>query len=162
MKPTFLLIATASLSLASGADAGTPSSEANQFWPQWRGPLATGVGPLADPPVTWSETEHVKWKVGLPGAGDSTPIVWADRLFILTAIPTGKRAAAKTPDAPAGAAAADAGPGDGGRQRARMNSEKPDEDYQFSVLCLDRNRGKTLWQRAAREEVPHEVHQQNN
>jgi len=43
-----------------------------------------------------------------------------------------------------------------------MNAEAPNETYQFSVLCLDRKTGKTLWTKIAREEVPHEGHQQNN
>src|SRR5882672_4425897 len=34
--------------------------------------------------------------------------------------------------------------------------------YQFTVLCLDRGTGRTLWQKVARKEVPHEAHQQNN
>ena len=36
-------------------------------WPQWRGPSATGVAPHANPPVHWSETNHVRWKIPLPG-----------------------------------------------------------------------------------------------
>src|SRR6266436_8510792 len=99
MRPIALFLVTASLLLPSMLYAS--SSDANQFWPQWRGPLATGAAPLADPPVSWSESEHMKWKVKLPGSGDSTPIVWADRVFILTAIPTGKKAAAKSSEAPA-------------------------------------------------------------
>jgi outer membrane protein assembly factor BamB len=43
-----------------------------------------------------------------------------------------------------------------------MNEETPNESYQFVVLCLDRKTGKTLWQKIAREAVPHEGHQQNN
>ena len=71
-------------------------------------------------------------------------------------------AEAKAPETSKAPAAADAGPGDGRRQGGRMNSEAPNEVYQFAVLCLDRATGKTLWQKAAREEVPHEGHQQNN
>src|SRR6478736_9514930 len=55
-------------------------------WPAWRGPLANGVAPQADPPTEWSETKNVKWKVKLPGQGTATPIVWGDKIFILTAI----------------------------------------------------------------------------
>src|SRR5436853_419016 len=45
------------------------ASAPNSNWPQWRGPLATGEAPNATPPQTWSETEHVKWKVKIPGSG---------------------------------------------------------------------------------------------
>src|SRR5256885_14006708 len=91
MKPIAVLFVLTSFFLSSFANAAITPGAAEQFWPQWRGPLATGVAPLADPPVSWSETEHVKWKVNVPGSGDSTPIIWADRVFLLTAIPTGKK-----------------------------------------------------------------------
>jgi hypothetical protein len=58
-------------------------------WPQWRGPLGTGVAPHADPPVDWSETKNVRWKTVLPGQGHSTPIVWQDRVFVTAAVPYG-------------------------------------------------------------------------
>ena len=75
----------------TAATASTP----NQNWPEWRGPLQNGVAPAANPPVTWSETSNVKWKVKLPGSGQATPIIWEDRIFIQTAIPTGKKIEAK-------------------------------------------------------------------
>ena len=58
-------------------------------WPQWRGPLGTGVAPESDPPVEWSETKNVRWKVALPGKGHSTPIVSGERIFLTTAVPIG-------------------------------------------------------------------------
>ena len=58
-------------------------------WHQWRGPHATGVSPTADPPVAWNEDENVKWKVAIEGQGTSTPIIWNDKVFVLTAINTG-------------------------------------------------------------------------
>ena len=60
-----------------------------QNWHQWRGPEATGVSRTADPPLRWSEDEHVSWKVAIEGKGSSTPIIWEDRVFLLTAIDTG-------------------------------------------------------------------------
>src|SRR5262249_51963213 len=53
------------------------------------------------------------------------------------------------------------GPG-GPRGGGFGRGEKPTEPYQFMVLCLDRATGKTLWQKVAREEVPHEGTQPNN
>lgn len=137
-------------------------------WPQWRGPMGTGVAPDADPPTKWSETENVKWKVKLPGSGSSTPIVWDKLVFIHTAIPAAKAGAAQaSPDR--GAAVTPVllqdqprrqrgGPG-GGRGRGGFGGGPPPTDkYQFVLLCLDRNSGKTLWQKVVREEVPHEGH----
>lgn len=150
------------LLLAQGADSAPSSTNAKQFWGQWRGPLGSGVAPLADPPTTWNETNHVKWKVKIPGEGNATPIVWGDRIFILTAIPTGKKGEprpAQTNAAgggnPSQAENAPKGPG-------VTKPKAPDEAYQFVVLCCDRKTGKTLWQKVAREEVPHEGHHPDN
>src|SRR4029434_5204293 len=60
-----------------------------RFWPQWRGPHATGVARHATPPVEWSETRNVRWKAEIPGRGSWSPVVWGDRLFLLSAVPVG-------------------------------------------------------------------------
>ncbi|PYK08195.1 MAG: hypothetical protein DME65_14525, partial [Verrucomicrobia bacterium] len=91
MKPIALVAMLGGLFLPSVIHAGNLASDAKQFWPQWRGPIGTGAAPLADPPSNWSENEHVKWKVSLPGTGDAAPIIWDDHVFILAAIPTGKK-----------------------------------------------------------------------
>jgi len=51
-------------------------------WPAWRGPDGNGVTTETKLPLTWSATENVKWKVALPERGNSTPIVWGDRIFL--------------------------------------------------------------------------------
>jgi outer membrane protein assembly factor BamB len=99
---------------------------ANSTWPVFRGSSGTGAIKGETPPTTWSDTENIKWKASIPGAGFATPIIWNDRVFLLTAIPTG-------------------GGGEGTPQ-------------QFTVMALDRATGETVWQRTAREEVPHEGH----
>src|SRR5277367_4447601 len=80
----------AAFSLGSILTASATAADAN--WPQWRGPLATGVAPDAHPPTTWSESSNVKWKVKIPGEGSASPIVWDNLVFIETAISTGKKA----------------------------------------------------------------------
>ena len=69
--------------------AEKPGVQQEQYWPQWRGPLGTGVAPNADPPVEWSEDKNIRWKRALPGLGHSTPIIWGDRIFLTAAIPHG-------------------------------------------------------------------------
>lgn len=54
-------------------------------WNQWRGPESTGVDYKATPPLSWSETENIRWTVDLPGLGHASPIVWDERVFVLTA-----------------------------------------------------------------------------
>ena len=61
-------------------------------WHQWRGPDATGTAPQGDPPTNWDEQTNIKWKVAIPGRGSASPIVWGDRIFILTAIKTDRQA----------------------------------------------------------------------
>jgi outer membrane protein assembly factor BamB len=125
----------------------THAESADDYWPAWRGPMASGVSPTGKPPLTWSETQNVKWKVPAPGQGTSSPIVWGDRIFFLTAIETDRQGAppplpgpAKDPNAPP--------PFHGGKT--------PKHVYKFDVVCLDRTTGRVLWERTAREEVPHE------
>jgi outer membrane protein assembly factor BamB len=147
----------------------------DQNWPQWRGPLQNGVAPAANPPTAWSETSHIKWKVKIPGGGQATPIIWDDRVFLQTAIPTGKKTeatpaeAAEQPPPPRsepGGESPQKGPGGpfgkGGKKGPGGfgPGPKPTEVYQFAVLCLDRQTGKVLWQQVAREEVPHEGYRQ--
>lgn len=158
------------LNVAQGA-----SSSAAQNWPQWRGPLQSGLAPHADPPTEWSESKNVKWKVKIPGAGTATPVIWENKVFVLTAIPTGKKIEPKPEDTvsndqnlrPAGAPRADTDqPGQSRSGRGGRGGfgggQKPTEVHQFVVLCLDRQTGKVLWQQTAREEVPHEGYRQGD
>src|SRR6516165_4136015 len=78
--------------LVSGVTAGEPTKEQLANWHQWRGPLATGVAPNGDPPLKWDADTNIKWKTAIPGRGTSTPIVWGDQVFVLTAIDTGRAA----------------------------------------------------------------------
>lgn len=56
-------------------------------WPTWRGNSQTGVVDGEKPPLQWSDDSNIKWKTSIPGAGFATPIIWGDRIFLLTAIP---------------------------------------------------------------------------
>jgi len=71
------------------------SASANENWPMWRGPDATGAAKSGNPPITWSETENIKWKVEYPGEGLSTPIIWDNKIFFLTAMESEKEKAYK-------------------------------------------------------------------
>jgi outer membrane protein assembly factor BamB len=121
------------------------------YWPMWRGPDATGVAPNGNPPLAWSETENIKWKVKLPGQGTSSPIVWADKIFFQTAIKTDK----KGPSATTQGHNPDSG---GNRRRPFHGGRAPMNVYKFDLVCLDRKNGKILWQKTPREELPHEGH----
>ncbi len=94
--PAALLFSAAGLSLLAAPP--TAPTAMDRFWPQWRGPLATGEAPLANPPLEWSEEKNVRWKVEVPGRGQSSPVVWNDLVFVTTAVPVGKAAPAKSAD----------------------------------------------------------------
>ncbi len=55
-------------------------------WPAWRGPEGTGVTRETNLPLKWSVTENVKWMIDLPAPGNSTPIIWGDRIFLTQAV----------------------------------------------------------------------------
>jgi outer membrane protein assembly factor BamB len=129
------------LSLALVAPMRAADADGQAYWPQWRGPFATGASDRADPPVEWSETKNVRWKVEIPGRGSASPVVWGDRIFLLTAVPKdGDAAAAHQP----------------------LGGVKPRGLHRYVVLALDRKTGKIVWEQTAREAVPSEAAHQDN
>jgi outer membrane protein assembly factor BamB len=54
-------------------------------WPAWRGLTGQGFCFEKNLPVTWGATENVKWKIPLADAGNSTPVIWGDRIFLTQA-----------------------------------------------------------------------------
>jgi outer membrane protein assembly factor BamB len=144
-----------------GAGIALGADDAANYWPQWRGPLCNGVAPSADPPVSWSETNNVRWKAALPGFGTSTPIIWGNHVFILSAIEPGRTASEGGP--PAASTAAAPGGGRGGRGGGGgFGIDKPSAACRFLVLDYDRLTGKLLWQQTACEEMPHEGHHRDH
>jgi outer membrane protein assembly factor BamB len=121
-----LVVALGSLAVAQG-------DPAERFWPQWRGPYATGISRTANPPLEWSETRNIRWKREIPGRGSGSPVVWGNRLFLMTAVPVGIE----------GSAAHDS--------RAHV---KPRDVHRFVVMAIDRQTGRTIWERTAQEERP--------
>lgn len=119
---------------------GMVQAQSDAHWPQWRGPFFNGMA-RGDAPTVWSDTKNIKWKAQIPGRGFSTPVMWGDRIFLTTAIPSGK-----APEAPA--------PAPEGRRAG--GGAGPLVEHKFEVLCLDRKTGKILWQRTAKVATPHE------
>ena len=67
------------------AFSDSPPAAEKRTWTQWRGPSGQGHVVDAKVPLKWSAEENVLWKTGLPGSGNSTPVVWGDRLFLTAA-----------------------------------------------------------------------------
>lgn len=68
ITPTILLFAV-SMALADN-------------WPGWRGPGNQGISTEKKAPLNWSPTKNIRWKVEVPGAGVSSPVVWGDHIFL--------------------------------------------------------------------------------
>jgi outer membrane protein assembly factor BamB len=111
-------------------------------WHQWRGPLANGVAPHGDPPIHWDENTNVQWKVEIPGEGNSTPVVWGDRIFVSAAIETER--------------AVDSLPPPAAEPPGGYKTPRPTNYFRFVVISLDRNSGRVLWQGTGAEAIPHE------
>ena len=144
-----LLVALISIELLGRLVAANDfAAQRQQNWHQWRGPEATGVAPAGDPPISWSATSNLKWKAEIPGQGKSSPIVWGSRVFLTTAINTGKidEKAPKLEDQP----------------ERPFGIKFPNTLFRFVVLCLDRQTGKILWEKTAVEELPNEGHHGDN
>ena len=88
-------------------------------WPTWRGPAANGVAPGGNPPTEFSENKNIQWKIKVPGSGSSTPVIWGDQVFVITAEKTGKKVAAA-----AGGESRERG--QGAERRQRPDSERPE------------------------------------
>ena len=123
---TTLAVSAAAFAEATGFEDG---------WPQWRGPNSTGVVADASPPLTWSETENVRWKVAVPGRGQASPIVWRDRVYLLTAVEPGSPEIVED------------------KYGGLVQPTKPIE---FTVLAISRHSGDRVWQKVANTAVPHE------
>ena len=135
MRKTSLVLSVMLVSLVA---VGMVRAQSDAHWPQWRGPFFNGMA-RGDAPTVWSDTKNIKWKAQIPGRGFSTPVIWGERVFLTTAIPS------KAAEEPAPAEGRRSGGGGG-----------PLVEHRFEVLCLDRKTGKLLWQRTAKVATPHE------
>jgi outer membrane protein assembly factor BamB len=115
----------ACLLIAGWLAALAPAADSPDGWPRWRGPNDDGMA-RGDAPLQWSDKDRIAWKAPIPGRGNSSPVVWGDRIFVTTAVPTGKAVAG------------------------------PQPEHRFMVLAYERKTGKLLWEKTARVATPHE------
>lgn len=117
------------------------NSEELNNWSQWRGPLGTGVAVKGNPPTDFSETKNLKWKTSIPGKGHATPIVWEDKIILLTAVETDeiiKPEEEKTEE-------------EGGR---RMRGVSTNAVHEFKVILVTRETGEIEWETMVAKELP--------
>ena len=63
-----------------------------QDWRQFRGPSGQGLADGDGFPIAWSETTNVQWKTPVPGRGWSSPVIAHGRVWVTTAITSGRDA----------------------------------------------------------------------
>jgi len=107
-------------------------------WPIFRGPGSRGVAEGFATPATWDvqKGENVRWKADIPGLGHGAPVIWGDRVFIITAV---------------------SGKGDDSLKVGLYGDIAPvsnESEHQWRLICLDKRDGKALWNEVVHEGVP--------
>lgn len=68
---------------------GLVTSRCFADWPQFRGPTGQGITDAKGLPLTWSETNNVKWKTEIPGRAWSSPVIFGRQIWMTSAAPNG-------------------------------------------------------------------------
>jgi outer membrane protein assembly factor BamB len=108
-------------------------------WPNWRGPLASGVSTETGLPERWNATENVAWKAALAGVGVSSPIVAGEHVYVTSQVGTGVRQPGSHPRLAQGASAAGSG------ERALTAAGAGGKTF-FVVQAFARADGRLLWE----------------
>ncbi|HUL51020.1 MAG TPA: PQQ-binding-like beta-propeller repeat protein [Candidatus Nitrosotalea sp.] len=106
-------------------------------WPQFRGPNASGLDTNVALPTRWNveSGEHIRWRTPIPGLAHASPIIWHDRVYLATAVRSGKS------ELKVGLY------GD-------IDSANDQDSHQWQLLALDKATGKILWDKVGHEGIP--------
>ncbi|MGH9900683.1 MAG: PQQ-binding-like beta-propeller repeat protein [Pyrinomonadaceae bacterium] len=109
-----------------------------QNWPSFRGTNASGIADGHRTPTAWDavKSTNVVWKTPIPGLSHASPVVWGDRVFLITAVSSGAAPTFAAKDRGIGLAGGD------------------DVKHAWKIYALDKRSGKILWERTAHEGVP--------
>jgi outer membrane protein assembly factor BamB len=108
-----------------------------QNWPAFRGSNSSGVAEGKNTQVSWSveSGKNIIWKTQIPGLSHASPIVWGNRVFVITAISS---------DAKTDFVAKDRG----------IDLADDSVKYTWKIYCLDKSSGQILWSHTAYEGIP--------
>ena len=136
------------------------SLSADESWPQFRGPTGDGHSEATGLPLTFSETEQVKWKTPVHGKAWSSPVILGKQIWLTTATPEGTELSAVCLDKETGKILRDdilfhvANPQEAHRFNSYASPTPVIEPGRVYVTfgspgtaCLDTESGKMLWQR---------------
>lgn len=114
------------------------ATEPTVNWPGFRGANRSGVGDGADMPVDFDleSGKGVAWRIPLPGLGNSSPVVWGDRVYVTTAIAEGGSVALRT--------------------GLTGSGEEVEEavEHRWMVLAYDKASGEPVWEAEVGRGVP--------
>lgn len=118
--------------------AQDPNAEPVVHWPAFRGANRNGIGDGAEPPVEWDleSGKGVAWSIDLPGLGNSSPVVWGDRIYITTAVAEGGNTPLRT-----------------GLTGSGEEVEESTE-HRWLVLAFDKTTGNKAWETEVGHGVP--------
>lgn len=111
-------------------------------WPQFRGPNGNGTTDHIAHPTEWSADKNVVWKVSIPGAGWSSPIISGEKVFLTTAVA----------DKPLKPKSMSEGSMD--LRSMGLGARIEDAVFKFEVVCLDLESGSTQWSTVVAEQKP--------
>lgn len=108
-----------------------------QNWPGFSGASASGVADGAHPSTTWNadRAQNVVWKTPIPGLSHASPIVWANKIFVVTAISNAPKSSFNPKD-------------------RGIDLANDDVKHTWRIYCLDRKTGRIIWDKTAFEGVP--------
>jgi outer membrane protein assembly factor BamB len=109
-----------------------------QNWPSFRGRQATGVADGQKPPITWDvkTRRNVRWKTPIAGLAHACPIVWDDRVYVVTAVRVEGRSELRV------------------GLYGDVDSADDQTEHSWRICCLDNNSGDVVWDRTAHSGVP--------
>jgi outer membrane protein assembly factor BamB len=117
---------------------GLAVSAQAENWPRFRGPNGQGISDDKMIPVKWSASDYA-WKIELPGAGYSSPVVWEDKLFVTSADGKALRGVVLCMSAADG--------GELWRKEYTLDKHgmSPDNDYASATPAVDKDRVYVIW-----------------
>ena len=117
--------------------AGFVASTQAADWPQFRGANASGLDDTKPAPVRWSAAtgENIRWRTPVAGLSHASPIVWGERVYLVTAVSPGK---------------ADLKVGLYGD----IGSANDQAEHEWRVLAVDKSNGKVLWDKLGHKAIP--------
>ncbi|MHC4677784.1 MAG: outer membrane protein assembly factor BamB family protein [Planctomycetota bacterium] len=115
-----------------------PNLHAGQNWPSFRGPAACGVVEGHETPVEWDagQSRNILWKTPIPGLGHSSPVVWEDRVFVMTAVRDAGESSLKV------------------GMYGDVKSVTAEGLLSWHLYCIDKKNGNILWNKQSYKGKP--------